>query len=327
MQRPLNFSVINHDKANFDDIYISKDPRRYFRVLGQLDYIIPHLAQPIIEQLILARAKRQRDPVTVLDLGCSYGVNGALMKYRLNYDTLRERYTSPALQGLTSDEILSLDRAFYRAWPKSLNVQVIGLDVSEPAVRYAEASGAIDCGIALNLETTEPTREQAGLLADVDLIVSTGCVGYVTSRTFQRLARLARKGRPAWVASFVLRMFTYDDIARTLMSQNLETERFDGATFIQRRFASVPEMEAAVRAVEMRGLDTRGYESDGLLHADLYVSRPEEEIERMPLHRMVHVVSGVNKPWRIGTNALRGARAADGRRKNAHTAAAELGIR
>jgi hypothetical protein len=82
-------------------------------------------------------------------------------------------------------------------------------------------------------------------------------VGYVTSRTFQRLDRLARKRCPAWVASFVLRMFTYDDIARTLMSQNLKTQRFDGATFIQRRFASVPEMEAAVRAVEMRGLDTR----------------------------------------------------------------------
>jgi len=315
MQQQLKFSVINDDKANFDDIYTEKDPRQYFRVLGQLDYVIPDLARPIFGQLIRARAELQDEPVTVLDLGCSYGVNGALMKYRIDYDTLHARYTFPALQELASEELMRLDRAFYEAWPKNPNVRVIGLDVSEPATRYAEASGAVDRAIARNLETGEPTPEQAELLADVDLIVSTGCVGYVTSRTFQRIGRLARKGRPAWVASFVLRMFPYDDIAATLKMQNLETEHFDGTTFVQRRFANVTEMDAAVRAVEMRGFDTRGFEGDGLFHAGLFVSRPAEEIARIPLQQMVNVVSGANKPWRIGTNALRGARAAGARRK------------
>lgn len=320
----LKFSVINDDKANFDDIYTAKDPRQYFRVLGQLDYIIPHLAQPIFGQLIRARAERQGEPVTVLDLGCSYGVNGALMKYRLDYDTLRERYTSPALQGVTSEELSTLDQAFYRAWPKNPHVRVIGLDVSEHATRYAQVSGTLDRAIARNLESEEPTPEQAELLADVDLIVSTGCVGYVTSRTFERIARYARKGRPAWVASFVLRMFPYDEIAATLARQELETEHFEGATFVQRRFANVTEMEAAARAVEMRGFDTRGFEGDGLFHAGLFVSRPRAEIERMPLQQMVNVVSGANKPWRIGTHALHNARAS---RRYGSRLAAEAAVR
>lgn len=304
MQQQLKFSVINDAKANFDDIYTSNDPRQYFRVLGQLDYIIPHLAQPIFDQLIRARAERQSEPVTVLDLGCSYGVNGALMKYRVSFDTLRERYTSPALQEMTSEDMLRLDQSFYRSWPRNPQVRVIGLDVSESAVRYGEASGTLDRGIALNLEDEEPDADQAKALADVDLIISTGCVGYVTSRSFERLARLARKGRPAWVASFVLRMFSYDNIVATLEKQNLVTEHFDGATFVQRRFANAAEMEAAMRAVEMRGLDTRGREGDGLFHAGLYLSRPQAEIDRLPVQQMVNVVSGANKPWQIGTHAL-----------------------
>lgn len=313
MQR--KFSVINDDKVNFDDIYVASDPRQYFGVLGQLDYIIPDLAQPIFDQLIRARAEQQSEPVTVLDLGCSYGVNGALMKYRISYDTLLERYTEPALQEISSQELVGFDQAFFRAWPKNPGVRVIGLDVSAPALRYAQASGMVDNGLVLNLELNDPTPEQAEMLADVDLIVSTGCVGYITSRTFQRLAAIVRKNRPAWVASFVLRMFPYDEIALILKSQKLETERFDGATFVQRRYANVDEMEAAVRSVELRGLDTRGYESDGLMHANLYVSRPAEEIDRKPLHRIVNVVSGANKPWKTGIHALRGALAAPGARR------------
>ena len=277
----LAFAAINDGKANFDDIYVSADPRRYFSVLGQLDYIIPHLAQPIFNQLIQARAEQQDEPVTVLDLGCSYGVNGALMKYALGYDAIRERYISPHLQSLSSQELVAHDHSFYRAWPKHEGVRVIGLDVSENAVRYARESGAIDLGYALDLEREDPTPAQAEQLAKADIIVSTGCVGYVTAKTFHRLAKLARKGRPAWVASFVLRMFPFRPVAQTLADQGLVTEQFEGATFVQRRFATLDEMDKTVRAVESLGFDPYGREADGFYHADLFVSRPQAEIDRL----------------------------------------------
>jgi SAM-dependent methyltransferase len=302
----LAFAALNDGKANFDDIYVSADPRRYFSVLGQLDYIIPHLAQPVFGQLIQARAEQQDEPVTVLDLGCSYGVNGALMKYALGYDAIRERYVSPHLQSLKSEELTGHDRAFYRAWPKNESVRVIGLDVSERAIRYAEESGAIDLGYALDLERDDPSPEQAEQLAKADIIVSTGCVGYVTSKTFHRLAKLARKGRPAWVASFVLRMFPHRAIEQTLGEQGLVTERFEAATFVQRRFATLDEMDSTVRAVESLGLDPYGREADGFFHAELFISRPQSEIDRVPLRDIVSVVSGANKPCSIGANVLSG---------------------
>jgi hypothetical protein len=304
MAKTASFHDINESKMNFDDLYLKSDPRDYYKFLGQLDYIIPHLAQPVFSQIIRARKELQDEPVTVLDLGSSYGVNGALMKYDIDYEALRMRYTAPAFQSLTSADLLELDRAFYRAWPRHEHVRAIGLDISENAVRYAEDCGAVDRGLAIDLESVDPTPEEADVLKSVDLIVSTGCVGYVSSKTFERIARLARRGRPAWVISFVLRMFPFDAIAATLSEWGLETEKFEGATFVQRRFASVEEMERVVQAVEARGLDTRGHEADGLYHADLFVSRPRAEIERHPLQKVVNVVSGANKPWLVGTNVL-----------------------
>ncbi len=304
MTTDSGYSDLNEIKSDFSKIYTDRDPREYFRVLGQLDYIVPHVAQPVFDQLIRARAETQDEPVTILDLGCSYGLNGALMKYALRYDALRERYTDPALKPLTSEALLGLDRHFYQSWPKNQRVRVIGLDPSANAIRYGEAVGAMDLGLPLDLENNDPTTEQAKALEEVDLIVSTGCVGYVTSRTFKRLARLARKGRAAWVASFVLRMFPYDEIEETLTTLGLQTERFESATFVQRRFANFDEMEATIKAVEALGLDPRGRESDGLFHAELFVSRPPEEIERRPLQKLVSVVSGANKPWPVGTHAL-----------------------
>jgi hypothetical protein len=254
--------------------------------------------------LIRARQELQDEPVTVLDLGCSYAINGALMKYALGYETLRQRYTGLALQGLASEELLDLDRHFYRAWPKNPGVRVIGLDMSENAIRYAKACGILDGGLAVDLEQNELAPAQADLLADVDVIVSTGCVGYVTANTFARVMKASRRGRAPWVASFVLRMFPFDDIATTLARYGLVTELYEGATFVQRRFAHREEMEATIRAVEGRGLDSYGRETEGLYHAELFISRPPEEIGRRPIRKLVSVVSGMNKLWPVGANVL-----------------------
>ena len=323
VKNSMSFSKLNEGKMDFSDLYTSRDPRNYFKYLGQLDYIIPHLAQPIFDQVIRARRERQDGPVTVLDLGCSYAINGALMKYALDYEALRQRYTVPTLQGLNSEEVLGLDRHFYQSWPQNPGVRVIGLDISENAIRYALSCGLLDHGLAIDLETRDPTPAEADILADVDIIVSTGCIGYVTSKTFARVLKALRPGRAPWVASFVLRMFPFDNIEATLSAHGLVTEPYEGATFVQRRFANREEMEATIRAVEARGIDTYGYEADGLFHAELFISRSPGEIERKPIQKLVNVISGANKLWNVGANVLGGygpsvrRSARDGRRQHA----------
>lgn len=302
------FARTNMVKENLDHIYNAPTPIPYFTQLGGLDYLIPHLARPVFGTMIAERAASQREPVTVLDIGCSYGVNGALMRGGLTYDMLRDRYSSAEMNRLTREELLDYDRKYYAAWPRRHDVRIIGLDVSEAAVDYAKQSGAIDEGFAINLETHDLTREQEEVLAEVDLIVSTGCVGYVTSRTFDAVARACRRDRPAWVASFVLRMFPYNAIAASLAKQGMDTEKLTGTLFVQRRFSGQQEMDATLAALRQQKIDTSYREDNGLLYSELYVSRPQAEIEKRPLHELVGVVCGADKPWRPGVNALKPAR-------------------
>jgi hypothetical protein len=46
-----------------------------------------------------------------------------------------------------------------------------------------------------------------------------------------------------------------------------------------------------------RAIDPRNKEADGLLHAELYVSRPPEHADAMPLNEMISVTSGENRSY------------------------------
>ena len=109
---------------------------------------------------------------------------------------------------------------------------------------------------------------------DVDLVISTGCVGYVTEKT---LTRVARGARP-WMAHFVLRMFSYEPVAASLAELGYETARV-GGVFQQRQFASNEEQTQILDTLSAAGVDPAGLESDGRLYARLYVSRPEGSAE------------------------------------------------
>jgi hypothetical protein len=77
------FKSINDAKTNMDCIYDRLGPRAYARDLEKLNYAIPDVAKPVFQKLISHRKQRQDDTVHVLDLGCSYGVNAALLKHDL----------------------------------------------------------------------------------------------------------------------------------------------------------------------------------------------------------------------------------------------------
>lgn len=287
-----DFHHINLAKADFEAIYREPDPRAYFRVLGGLDYVVPCLAAPVLRQLIAARAATQSRTVTVLDLGCSYGATSALLRFPLTLDMLRRRYMIPEVQAVYSERLLEMDRAYFLSWPALPNLRIIGLDPAVNAVGYAREVGIIDVGIAEDFERDEPSAHARAALCDVDLIVSTGCIGYVGHRTLERIIKCHLGGSTPWVASFVLRMFPYDAIAETLQGYGLQTEKFDGATFVQRRFYSAAEYELMLSTLQSQGIDPAGLEADGLLHAELFVSRPADVVAAQPLSKLVSIVSG-----------------------------------
>lgn len=92
-------------------------------------------------------------------------------------------------------------------------------------------------------------------------------------------------------------MFPYEAIASELSHFGLATEKLEGVTFVQRRFNSVDEFETTNAHLRRLGIDTRGKEADGLLHAELYVSRPTEETQETPLADLVLVTSGGSRKY------------------------------
>lgn len=247
-------------KASFDHVYTEPDPRPYFRTLGGFDYLMPQVAKPYVAQLI-----EEHEARTVLDIGCSYGVNAALYRCDTTMERLYTHYA--AAEGLDRGELLARDRAL----PRARDVRFVGLDSSAPALEYAHTAGFLDEAVHANLEHDDPTARQRAVLAEADLVISTGCVGYVTERT---IARVAGRRRPP-MAHFVLRMFSYEPIAASLAGLGYRTVGVDGV-FRQRRFASRAEREQLLAAVRATGVEPHALEIEGWLCAQLYLSRPTE---------------------------------------------------
>ncbi|MEV6276897.1 class I SAM-dependent methyltransferase [Nocardia sp. NPDC051832] len=259
-------------KASFDDIYHRPDPRDYYTRLADLDYRIPELAKPHFQKQIReCRAATGTDTLTVLDIGCSYGVNAALLRLDTGMRGLAEYYGDAS--EFERADLIARDRARLAADDRLPGVRFLGMDAARPALAYAHAAGLLHDTVHADLETSEPTDEQRRTLASADLVISTGCIGYVTEKTLARIAS-AHPHRPPWMAHFVLRMFDFTPIAAALSVLGYRTECVSGM-FEQRRFASPDEQAQVLDVLSAKGIDTAEYESQGRLYANLYLSRPE----------------------------------------------------
>lgn len=279
------FDEINDAKANMDHIYDQADPRAYFRELKSVGYTIPGTAQPIFQELISHLRNKANDTVCVLDLGCSYGVNAALLKHDLSISDLYDHWGQEKLADATPEEVIECDKHFFADLDEAKDIEVIGLDAAENAVEFAEETGLLDEGLAVNLECEPLTEAAKEELASVDLVTSTGCVGYLTEKSFNRLLPAITKGQRPWLANFVLRMFPFDAIEETLKKYGYVTEKLEGQTFIQRNFTSSEEQGRVLGQLREQGIDPTGKETEGNLLAEFYLSRPKKDAAKVPINR------------------------------------------
>jgi SAM-dependent methyltransferase len=246
-----------------------------------------------VRQIIAAYARRYGRKPRVLDVGSSYGINAAVHRFPVTFASLRRRYARHEMVALESDEIARLDRNYYAGWPDKGLAAFVGLDASEQAVRYAKHVGLIGEGIVADLEHDPLAPDAADIVDGVDIVLSTGAVGYVSDKTFRAI--LDATSRPVWVVSFVLRTFPYDDFKRLFDNRGLVTEHL-GALFAQRRFRDLAEFEHCLGQLAGRGLDSQGFESRGLLQAGLFVSRPASDVRHARLEDIVRISVGRHRP-------------------------------
>jgi len=277
-----NISFDKTGKINLNDIYDNPTPIEYFSTLSKLEYRIPAEGASIFKNLIEAiREEKGAQEVKIVDLGCSYGVNAAILKHGVSLSELYRHYDS---ESATPARLIERDRALFSE-PVDPQLDFVGIDRAANAVAYAVQAGVMDTGIATNLEKRDPTTREAEALADADLIISTGCIGYVTDASLLRLLDAAEERQP-WMAHFVLRMFPFDPIEEMVREHGYVTEKLPGPV-PQRRFASAEEQEHVLDNLNRIGVDPTGLESLGWYFAELHLSRPEADAEIMPLEKLL----------------------------------------
>jgi hypothetical protein len=284
-----DFEDINEAKANLDHIYNQSDPRAYFRELKKFDYVIPEVAKPIFKKLIEALQQRRENTIQVLDLGCSYGINAALLKHDLSMDELYDHWGQKTFSNATSDAVIARDQIYFADLKAPEDIGVVGFDVAQNATSYGEEVGLLDESFTVNLETELLSASAKEELALVDLVTSTGCVGYVTEKSFDRMLPAMGSGQMPWFANFVCRMFPFDAIEECLDGWGYVTEKLQNRTFLQRRFASVHEQEQVIGQLRDQGVDPTGLEGEGDLLAEFYLSRPTAEAAAVPIERLLAV--------------------------------------
>lgn len=283
----FSYAKINQGKEGFGDIYNCSDPRSYFTQLSAHSYAIPQEAKPQLETIMgYLQKQRRRRVLKVVDLGCSYGVNGAILKRDIEWSELQRYFCETKPPQKSSIEV---DRAYFSSFNTNSKLDIVGFDVADKAVEYGIQTGFIDDGVVADLETSSLTKSNAFKARNADLIISTGCVGYISEKTFGKILTEVEFEIVPWVASFVLRMFPYTDIEDELESHGLFTEKLSSSLFFQRNFVSEIERRNTLAELERLGVDPTPEYDGNCFYAELYLSRPQNEIVDKPVTLVANV--------------------------------------
>ena len=277
MQTADDFDYDEIGKIDLTNIYDRTDPRSYYSTLRRLNYIIPETAKPVFQRVIDAyRQAHDQDKVRIIDVGCSYGINAAMLKGDLEMEQLYSHYASELTAEAKRPQLLVRDQSIIEETVKDVDLEVVGLDASANAIRYAVEANLLDDGVAADLESARPSPAVAAVIDAADMVISTGCIGYVGESTFKRILEVNAPKKP-WMVHFVLRMFPFNEIQGVLADFGYVTQKLEEQTFLQRRFASGEEQDSVLERLAALGIDAQGRESDGWYHAEAFISCPAEE--------------------------------------------------
>jgi SAM-dependent methyltransferase len=270
-------------KIDVDDLYAAPTPVAYVQFLYAHDYRVPTHASPILKAVLAKlRALRNTKTLRVLDLGCSYGIMSAFLRHDLDLAALYKHYGGAYDVRRSPEEIYRDDAGYFTASRRRNDLTIVGIDPSGPAVDYARATGLIDDGCALSLEDETPLVDDVTeVLSGLDLIFSTGVIGYAGVQTIRQLLAFNETTRP-WLLNFVLRGVDYNPIGQFLASEGYVTAR-DRNVYRQRKFAGEEERNRWFDNLRRQGIDASGYETTGYSCAELFLSRPAAEAAGPPV--------------------------------------------
>ncbi|MFQ5476242.1 MAG: hypothetical protein ACE5DT_04340 [Nitrosopumilus sp.] len=262
-------------KKDFTNIYTQKFPNAYLREMKRLDYRIPEKTKPLYLSIAKQLYNKLQKKINILDIGSSYGINSALMKYDLVLSDLDDFF-------LKQEPSIKQSKQFFDNLSSDETLDFYQIDISEPALKFSENTGLCKKGICVNLESGNlPIKE----IPRSDMIIATGCIGYIGYKAFSNLFELIKKQQsestldvstegPIFAFS-VLRIFDMEKIEKTFDHYGYSLVKSDLQPIRQRKFSDLEEKHKTISLLHGKGIDTKWFEDDGHFYADFYIASPK----------------------------------------------------
>ncbi len=274
----------NEAKVDFNDVYTAKTPHAYIASMAENGYEIGECARPFCcEAVKLLQEKNGVTwPVQLLDVGCSYGIGSAFVKYNCTFDELVAFFSSRVPEGYTT--ACETTRQWLNVTAPEYDLRCVGLDSSKPAIQFATDAGLLDGAITCNFENNEnPSKEDVSWIRGCNLLMSTGAIGYVTERTLDVVMSNLGKSHPGSFGPIammtILRMFETEQIKKCFEKHGFSFCKIPDVRLPQRNFANEDEKLQILTVLHDRKIETSDWEDKGKLFADLYIAASTDEIE------------------------------------------------
>ena len=257
-------------KKDFSNIYTKESPDAYLEEMKRLQYRIPDKTKPLYLAIADKLCASLQRPVNILDIGSSYGINSALMKHGLEMSELDDFFLQENMP--TRDDA----KEFFSNLPINENLEFYQIDISEPALKFSEKTGLCKKGICVNLESATLPIKEVPLF---DLVIATGCIGYIGHKAFSNLFDLIQRqdsDSEPFFAFSALRIFDMEKIQKNFDYYGYSLVKSDIEPLRQRKFSDTEEKQKTLSLLHERGVDTGTYEEDGHFYADFYVASPKK---------------------------------------------------
>lgn len=232
-------------KQSFSSIYDEPDPTAYFTTLTELqyrrsDFVWEWVHRPENNRLLDTNSRR-----TVVDVGCSYGINALVLKWGIPFRASAELY----------DLVDNHPGLFTSLAQRGSHIRVIGVDTAVSAMDFAIREGLIDASITTDVNVDPLTAsEQRQLRAGVDYMFASGVFSYVRAAGFGRLLDATTRRADFTFVGWPLYGDDVDDVEAVCADRNLAVIHSVDRLLPQRLYASADEQDTYRRRITDRGL-------------------------------------------------------------------------
>ncbi len=276
-------------KKDFSEIYAQDSPVPYLKEMRRLEYRIANITKSFYQYLANTLYKDLSRPIEILDIGSSYGINSSLLIYDITMSEL-DNFFLNGNNTPTNEQTVN----FFKNLPKvNPQFKFSLIDTSSQALRFANDMELCTQTFCINLEQDEVSSNASRQLGVVDMIIATGCVGYIGHKSFMKLFEAINHRtkseqdqnesksssgiipKPLFAFS-VLRIYPVDEIQKVFEKNGFVLIKSEIPSFRQRHFADNQEQTDIISLLKERGVDTTNLEDDGYYYSNFYLGGPRE---------------------------------------------------